>query len=426
MRLFWLCLWAATLAAQRPATPPRKTDEWIEQRHKRLAASPADPRLQLLLAKAYLQKVRESADFSYLDRAAKLVERVLGADPGHYDAMRLRTEIELERHQFAQAAEYSEELAKLAPNDPWNWGTLGDASMELGQTRRAGEAYARMIRLRPNLDSYNRLSYFLWVTGDAAGAVAALEKAIEAGSGQPEHLAWCLADLGHLYFKLGKLDQAGNAFSQALRSFARYPPALAGLGRVEAARGRTGAAVELYLQAQAAAPLPEYTAALESLYLQSGRPEKAAQQADLLDLFDNMARSQGEKTDRKLAVIYADRGRRLDRALALAQAELRVRQDVYTYDAMGWVLFRSGRAEEAEPYARRALSLGTPEPLFQYHAGRILLALGKPEEARELLRQALALNPAFDLTEAAWARAALSAPSSSGKGNPDRRPAPPI
>ena len=406
MRLVCLCLIAGTLAAQRPSpVAGLRTDRQIEAYQKMLAARPGDPRPQNLLAKAYLQKVRESADFSYLDRASKLVDRVIESDAGNYDAMRLRTEIELERHHFSQAAEYSEELAKIAPNDPWNWGTLGDASMELGDTRRAGEAYLRMIRLRPDLSSYNRLSYYLWVTGDAAGAVSALEQAVAAGSVQPEHVAWCLVDLGNLHFKLGRLDQAALAFSRALAAFAGYSPAYAGLGRVEAARGNTQAAIGHFLRAQAAVPLPEYAAALESLYLRAGKPAEARKQLELIDVVDTMARAQGEKTDRKLAVIYADRGRKLDRALHLATEELKVRQDVYTYDALAWVLFRNGKAEEAEAPARRALSLGTAEPSFFYHAGRILMALGKREEGSKLLRHALDLNPEFDIAVAAHAKA---------------------
>jgi tetratricopeptide (TPR) repeat protein len=423
MRLLCLCLMAGTVAGQRPVASLR-TDQQIEAYQKMLAARPGDPRPQNLLAKAYLQKVRESADFSYLDRASKLVDHVIESDAGNYDAMRLRTEIELERHNFAQAAEYSEELAKIAPNDPWNWGTLGDASMELGNTGRAREAYARMMRLRPNLASYNRLSYYLWVTGDAAGAVSAMEKAIAAGSVQPEHVAWCLVDLGNLHFKLGRVDEAGQAFSRALAVFAGYSPAYAGLGRVEAARGNTQAAIGHFLRAQAAVPLPEYAAALESLYLRAGKPAEARKQLELIDVVDIMARAQGEKTDRKLAVIYADRGRKLDRALHLATEELKVRQDAYTYDALAWVLFRSGRAEEAEAPARRALSLGTAEPSFFYHAGRILMALGKREEGSKLLRRALELNPEFDIAEAAHAKAALDQNQGSRAGirPPDAKP----
>ena len=113
-----------------------------------------------------------------------------------------------------------------------------------------------------------------------------------------------------------------------------------------------------------------------------------------------MARLASEKTNRNLALIYADEGRNLDRALDLVQEELKVRNDIYTHDALAWVLFQRKDYVHAEESARVALQLGTPEPAFYYHAGRIAAALGKKDEARQLLSRALELNPKFDLQAA--------------------------
>jgi uncharacterized protein YfdQ (DUF2303 family) len=87
-------------------------------------------------------------------------------------------------------------------------------------------------------------------------------------------------------------------------------------------------------------PLPEYTAALEQLYILSNQPEEAHKQRDLIDFVDRMARLASEKTNRNLALVYADEGRHLDRALELVQEELKVRNDIYTHDALAWVLFQ--------------------------------------------------------------------------------------
>src|ERR1700694_5802457 len=67
------------------------TDQQIALYQKESAAQPSNPHLQNLLASAYIQKVRESTDFTYLDRASRIVDGVLSADAGHYEAMRLRS-----------------------------------------------------------------------------------------------------------------------------------------------------------------------------------------------------------------------------------------------------------------------------------------------------------------------------------------------
>jgi len=109
-----------------------------------------------------------------------------------------------------------------------------------------------------------------------------------------------------------------------------------------------------------------------------------------------------------LAVVLADENRNLDRALQLAQGELATRKDVYTYDALSWVLYRDGRQKEAEDASVKAIALQTPEPMFYYHAGVIAITSGHVEAGKEMLRKALALNPNFAFPQAEDARERLA------------------
>ena len=386
-------------------TPPR-TDDRIAALIKQAAERPSF-HTQCLLAKAYIQKMRETVDFGYLDRASKIVEDVLARDTANVEALRLRSEIGMERHEFRQVAEYSEEMAKLAPDDAWSWGMLGDAEMELGHYDKAREAYMKMVALKPGLSSYNRLAWHQFVTGNADAAIHLMNSAVAGTSEAAENIAWCLADLGRMQFKTGKLKDAETSFRRALNEFPGYYPAFAGLASVEAAKGQDAAAIADYLRAQAAVPLPEYAAALEALYTRTGKTAEARKQLDLVDVIDKMARASGEKTNRNLAVLFADEDRELTRALDLVQNEIAVRPDVYTYDALAWVQCKLKRYEEAAAASTKALALGTPEPVFYFHAGMIANALGRKDEARRHLEKALTLNPEFDPVEAGIARKLL-------------------
>ena len=64
---------------------------------------------------AYIQKVRETTDFSYLDRANSIVDTVLTEDGNEYEALRLKLEIELERHNFKKVAELAGRMTKSGP-----------------------------------------------------------------------------------------------------------------------------------------------------------------------------------------------------------------------------------------------------------------------------------------------------------------------
>src|SRR5215467_8239442 len=193
----WI-LWCAPILAESPAFDNRiarpSTDERVAA-YEKLAGS-GDLHDQNVLAGAYIQKMRETTDFAYIDRAARIVAHVLAAAPDNYEALRLRSEIGLERHQFAEVAEFSRQMTRITPDDAWNWGTLGDALMELGQYDGAADAYQKMVSLRPDQSSYNRASYYRWVMGDAGGAIAIMRQAIVSGSSAPENTAWCLAELG--------------------------------------------------------------------------------------------------------------------------------------------------------------------------------------------------------------------------------------
>lgn len=384
-----------------------KTDDRISMYQTLIATKPENLHYQNLLAGAYVQKVRDTTDYGYLDRASQVVDNVISADRQNYEALRLRSEIELERHNFAKVASDSRQLTKFAPEDSWNWGTLGDSLIELGDYDAAAEAYQKMVTLRPDLSSYNRAAWFRFLAGDMPGAIDIMKQAIGAGSSSSENIAWCAVELGHLYLKSGQMAGAEQAYAAAVKVFPGYHPGYAGLGRVQAARGDLKAAIESYLRAQASTPLPDYAAALYDLYMADGNAKEAEKQMELIDVIDRVGQAAKEKANRNLAIIYADHDHRVGRALELAQAELDVRHDIYTYDALAWALFKNGKNVEAEKAIGIALKLGTPEPMFYYHAGMIALGNGKKKEAGEYLNKALSLNPHFDLRQAPIAEKTL-------------------
>lgn len=389
------------------STAALKTDDHISMYETLVKAQPQALHYQNLLAGAYIQKVRESMDYSYLDRASAILTSVLGEDSRNYEASRLRTEIALERHDFRAAAAYSRTLTEWAPNDSWNWGTLGDALTEMGDYDKAADAYQKMVTLRPDLSSYNRAAWFRFLYNDADNAVKFMQMAISSGSAMQENTAWCEVELGKIFLKTGRVADAGKAFEAALRYFPDYHPALAGLAQSQAARADWKQAIENMRRAQAATPLPDYAAALYDYYTAAGDTKQAEKQKEMILVIDQVGQAAKEKANRNMAIIYADHDWNLGRALELAKEEMEVRGDIYTFDALAWALFKNRQYPEAGEAMKKALAFHTPEPMFYYHAGLIANALGRKDEAREMLQRALSLNPNFDARQAALANRVL-------------------
>lgn len=404
-----LALILAPAFAQVPAqNAPMSTDQKIALYQKWIAADPSNISSQTLLAAAYIQKTRETTDYDYLNRASKIVDKIL-AQKQDYEALRLRNLIELNLHHFASVVEYTRALTRAAPSDPQNWGSLGDALLEMGQYDAAREAFEKMLAIRPNLFSYNRVAFYRFVTGDIDGGLAMMQEAVAAGARYPENKAWCLVELGNMYFKVGRWSDAEQAYSEAIHTFPSLHSAYAGLAGVQAAQDKIPEAIASYKHAQSITPMVQYAGALHDLYLSIGKKAEAQQQADLVDVTAKLEEASNMKANRTLALVYANQDRNLARALELAQADFEVRQDVYTYDALAWALYKNKRFDDARKASDHALKLGAPEALFFYHAGMIANALGDGSTARHQLEKALQLNAGFDFRQAALARKTLEA-----------------
>jgi tetratricopeptide (TPR) repeat protein len=139
----------------------------------------------------------------------------------------------------------------------------------------------------------------------------------------------------------------------------------------------------------------------------AGRQEPARRANALVDGMARLFEANGARTDLETALFDLDQGRRLDDALARAQAAYRLAPSIHAADVVAWGLYRNGRCAEARTYSIEALRLGTLDALKLFHRGMIERCLGNREAARRFLDRALDANPHFSLRWAPVAREAL-------------------
>jgi tetratricopeptide (TPR) repeat protein len=323
------------------------------------AAGAGDP---VTAAAGMIERYRQTGDGAYLAKSESLVDSL--DTPA---ARRVKLLLATFRHEFPQVERGAQEMIAANPRDITVWGLLGDALMELGKYPEAGAAYERMASLRANSESYSRIAWHRFVTGQGQEALGWMTLAVQAGSASDEGQAWLLTELAEMLWKLDRGGEAKAAIGEALKLAPGSHRAHAVHARIlwslQDPKGR--AEME---RALAIMPLPEYAA---ELALREASPAAAEKRWKYVEGLEKITRTQGERANRALAILYADAGRNLERALELAEAEYEVRNDVYSHDARAWVLYKLGRHAEAGEWMDRAVALGTPEPVFIRHAAAI-------------------------------------------------------
>jgi tetratricopeptide (TPR) repeat protein len=313
----------------------------------------------------------------------------------------------LARHQFHEALEWGERARQINPDRTYAYGVIADAQIELGRYDEAVQTLQMMVDLRPDMNSYTRISYIRELYGDTDGALDMMRRAVEGGVPGAESTAWTRTQLANLYFNLGQLEPAEAEYQHALAEKPGYLYALAGLGRVRAAQGRTDEAIALLNRASQTMPLPEFVITLGDIYLAAGQPQMAQQQYDLLAVIQQLYQANSVDLELEMALFKADHRQDLAATVAQARQVFERRPSIHAADALAWALYQAGDYREAQSFAQQALRLGTKDALKLFHAGMITYRLGDEPQARDYLERALQINPHFSLLYADEARRIL-------------------
>ncbi len=381
--------------AQTGPTGSDRTDRNIAFWQNRLRADRRNYIAATLLGSTWMQKARETGTVEDYGRAEAALRTALEVNPSYDRAQAGLAAVYFAQHRFVEALTLARKLATANPGPTQASAIAADARLELGDLAGVYSRLARLSFLQGQTEQA-----IVWATRsvrESAGAEASAET-----------LAWYRFQLGELDFTAGRLQQADAAYTAALADFPGYYLALAGLAKVAAARGDLAKAEELYIKAVTVVPRPDLLAALGDVQAARGDPAAARRQYATVAYIGTLAATNRQVYNRQLALFDADHGLHAAAALRLAEAELRVRKDIYGWDAVAWTAYQAGAYARATAAADQALALGTRDPRLLYHAGMAALGIGDRARARKLLSQALTINPAFDLLQAPRARAALA------------------
>ncbi len=387
------------------------TNQLIVFWRERVERDPRDYLSMTFLGQTFLRKARESGDTGNFARAEAALQSALAINPNYENTLAYMAVLRHTQHNFTDALDLATRAYTADPRQLQAQATIGDAQLELGRYAEAAATYQELAVKAPGPASGSRLARLAWLQGQPDEAVRlarqTLTEAQQLGF-QGESLAWYHYQLGEMLFNTGRYDEAAQQYGSAGDSFPNYYLAFAGVGKARAAQGRYPEAITSYERAVAIVPQPDLLAALGDLYALVGRDADAERQYETVEFIGKLEALNQVIYNRQLVLFRANHDRLVAAAVETAQQEYAVRQDIYGADALAWALFKAGRYDEAAAMSTRALALGTRDALLFYHAGMIAAQRGDRDRARQLLTDALALNPGFDPRQAAVARQTLA------------------
>jgi hypothetical protein len=173
--------------------PPRSGSEWtaIAALHEQLERDPAAaPAVAAEVARRYLELFRVEGDA----RLVAYAQRELApwsslADPPVEIAL-LRAEIAQLEHRFAEAESDLQRLLERVPREPQAWLTLAAIELVRGDYANSRRACAKLVLLHDALVAGACLAAVQAATGEAAQALAFLERGLESAELEPALAAW--------------------------------------------------------------------------------------------------------------------------------------------------------------------------------------------------------------------------------------------
>ena len=412
---------ATRIAHDRSGSPPSAATK-PETLPPPSASEPGDAAAWVDLGDALIQKARETADASQYGRAEEAYRKALSLDARSTAALAGMAWVAGSRHEFEQSVEWAKKAIALDPDNSTSHGLLGDAALELGDYTAAFRSYQRMLDIRPDLSSYSRGAYLLYLTGDVRRATWLMQKAIDAGAPYAENTAWCKEQLALMLWHTGSLMAAEGVLERALESSRRNHHLLAAMGRVKASRRDFSTAIDYYRRAIAIAAEPEVVIALGDVYTAAGQPDQAEKQYALLQAIHAENRANGVRDELLMARFHVNHDQQLGAALEQTEQLYRVRRNVFVADALAWSLYKNARYEEAKRMIHAALEHGTPDASFRFHAGMIYAKLGERQAAKRYLYEALSLNPGFHPLDATVAANTLKELAANARPPPHTPP----
>jgi tetratricopeptide (TPR) repeat protein len=376
---------------------------------QRIQQQPTEGLERAALAQAYLKMARATGESSWYLLAQQTAQQSIDRLPiNNHGATLVLAKVAAAKHEFTQTLSLLEQLPPQAESLSLSTTTY----LALGNVTKARQTADILAQRMPTLNNLTLKALVEVAQGQDAAALRDFQAAIAAE--EPEEAgssAWVRTLLGRFYYKRGQLQQAEELYESALQILPKYPPALLNMAELSVRRWQADPtqtkyqqrAIELYerffLTNQQAPTVSDHVAlrGLARVQRLQGKMPQANQTWE-----QAVSRLRSDLTGfghrRELAQLLLEWGQQADRAeaLALMQAEIKIRQDPETWDTLAAAYLQMGQLEAAQQAIEAALKSGIRNPGLIDRAAVIAQARGQSAQAQKYRELVKSIDPTFD------------------------------
>jgi serine/threonine protein kinase/cytochrome c-type biogenesis protein CcmH/NrfG len=338
---------------------PGNTEKAIDLYLAALKSEPNDALAQAGLARAYWRKYEDTSESKWADEANNTSAKAMTINANLAQVQATAGMIHAAQGKFDVGMQELQKAVELDPRSADAHGALANAYRKQGRTEDARKEFQQAM----DLDDENwRWPYLMGAmqidTGDFKGAESSLKTAQEK---TPEN-ARVLYNLGIVYLKEARLDEAQKVLEKSVKLDARADPIMA-LGQVFYRQNDFTNAIATYKRATIVAP-------------------------DQFDSWGNLAeayKADGKHED--------DAAATFKRAAALAEeAKKRTPDDPYAISMLGKYYASLHEIDRALPLMRKAIVLAPKDPDTAESVAEAYEVMGMRKDALEFLAKALQLG----------------------------------
>jgi tetratricopeptide (TPR) repeat protein len=313
----------------------------------------------------------------------KASQKLNYSDP---DILQTLSQVFIMGHRFSEAQVYIIDANKKG-GSPYIHQLLSfDAGMELGKYQEAKKALSR-LKDQTAFNFLIRKAKYEDHTGNSAEAISLMEQAFDKikASNKKELYCWTLSNLGDMYGHSGRISEAYEAYVNVLKKDPSYLYALKGIARILYAHD--GNAVEAkkvlhFILSQT--NLPELYLILAEI---AEYEQDVVEKKKYIQQFMRSIGHSGDMYNKYLIELYASELDGKDKALAIAEREIKSRPTPETFSWLAWAFYCKSDLVKANNIYKTYVSGRTFEPESLYKGAFIHAANGEHEKAKELFKK---------------------------------------